>query len=254
MTKIEWCDESWNPVIGCSKISTGCKNCYAERLATRLRHMEKNRSGEKRHYTNVVAPGGWNGRIHFIPDRLKQPLRWKKPRRVFVCSMGDLFHRNVPLRDVDIVFNAAWKAPQHIYLILTKRPCRMEYYFESCRDRGFSVKFWESHGFKLWKGVSVETQNQLLRAGELTQIPAAVRWISLEPLLGPIDLDGSLLWDIHWVVVGAETGPGARPMKLEWARDLLSQCRAAGVPFFFKAAGPKGTPIPDDLMIREYPE
>jgi protein gp37 len=322
-THIEWTDATWNPITGCSVVSPGCTNCYAMKLAgTRLQH-EPSRKG-------LTKPGKagpvWTGEVRFNQQWLDQPLRWKRPRKIFVCAHGDLFAENVPDEWIDQVFAVMLLAGHHIYQILTKRHQRMRAYIASRSipdDRGYPaanirayVNTWlndpnwrQKHrdwarlipeGQNLfsmswplpnvWLGVSVEDQARANeRIPDLLATPAAVRWISAEPLLGPIDLrsltiDGEYemdaisplswreLWDGHfspeatgcnldeaieafaessgtypptddkpasldWVVVGGESGPGARPMHPDWVRSLRDQCAEAGIPFFFKQWG-----------------
>ena len=208
---IEWTQATWNPVTGCTKVSPGCKHCYAERLAKRLQAM-----GVKK-YAN-----GFKVTLH--EDALEIPLRWKQPRIIFVNSMSDLFHEEVPLEFIRKVFAVMRQAHQHIFQVLTKRAERMA--------ELAPLLEWPSN---VWMGVSVENQRYTYRIDLLRQVPASVRFLSLEPLLGPIpdlNLDG-----IHWVIVGGESGPGARPMKKEWVLEIRDQCIRAGVPFFFKQWG-----------------
>ncbi len=234
-TKIEWTDETWNPVTGCTKVSAGCANCYAERMARRL-------AGR---YGYPEAPHHFDVTLH--PERLEQPLRWRKPRRVFVCSMGDLFHEDVPYSWVEDILRIALWTPQHTYQILTKRPERMRVAY-----RTFCQTFNEGYPTKplpnVWLGVSCENQDAAdARIPPLLQTPAAVRFVSAEPLLGAIDLglvnehggpaDFARINGLHWLIVGGESGPGARPMHPDWARGLRDQAQTAGVPFFFKQHG-----------------
>jgi len=212
-TKIEWCSEVWNVVTGCTPISEGCEHCWAERMAKRLRG---------RHGYPADEPF----RVTLHSDRLDQPLCWRKLRRVFVCSMGDLFHADVPLEFIDDVFRMMMLAPKHQYLILTKRPTRMYQFVVDCETEALE---------RAWLGTTVESAKHLDRIDVLRDCPAAIRWLSCEPLLGP--LDNLNLQGIHWVVVGGESGPGARPMHPDWARGVRDQCVAAGVPFFFKQWG-----------------
>jgi len=232
MTKIEWADEVWNPVTGCTPVSEGCENCYAKRMANRLR----GRFG---------YPVDDPFRIAFHPDRLDQPLRRRKHRRIFVCSMSDLFHENVPLDYQMRIFERMSRAKQHIFIVLTKRPQNM---LQFARDCGLipwpftppppmmatpSGVIWPEN---VWPGASVENQK---RADEripiLLQIPAAVRFVSIEPMLGPLEI--SAFPGLDWVIVGGETGPGARPMHPDWVRSVRDQCQEAEVPFFFKQWG-----------------
>lgn len=241
-TGIEWTDATWNPVTGCAKVSAGCKHCYAEREWPRMTKLVPAYAG--RDFTDV--------RTH--EDRLTQPMRWQKPRMIFVNSMSDLFHPDVPFDFIDLVFSSMELSPQHKFQVLTKRADRMCDYIKS------------RFGYRpplpnVWLGVSVEDQAAAdERIPLLLDTPAAVRWISAEPLLGPVDLNrmlvnpergfhASALHEQHddcyycsnaqldWVVVGGESGPKARPMHPDWARNLRDQCAAAGVPFLFKQWG-----------------
>ena len=217
-SKIEWTEHTWNPVTGCTKVSAGCRHCYAERMALRLRAM--------------AAPGyarGFDLTLHV--DRLDQPLERRKPTVYFVCSMADLFHEDVPDAFVDRVLAVARQTPRHTFQILTKRAERLPAFFAS-RPVPSNV----------WLGVTVEDRRHgLPRIDHLRRVPARVRFLSVEPLLedlGPIDLYG-----IQWVVCGGESGPAARPMRSEWALAVRDQCRAAGAAFLFKqwgAWGPDG--------------
>jgi protein gp37 len=210
-SRIEWTEMTWNPVTGCSKVSQGCKHCYAERLALRLQAMGSSRYER-----------GFELRLH--PDLLDTPKRWREARIIFVNSMSDLFHEDAPLSFIRRVFDTMVQCPQHTFQILTKRGARL-------REIG-SVLPWP---LNVWVGVSVEDARVLSRVQYLQDVPAATRFLSCEPLIGPLDdlpLDG-----IHWVIVGGESGPGARPMKKEWVLSILRQCRAARVPFFFKQWG-----------------
>ncbi|MBI2307547.1 MAG: phage Gp37/Gp68 family protein [Rhodocyclales bacterium] len=242
-TKIEWADATWNPVTGCSKVSQGCKHCYAERQWPRMTRLVPSYAG--RDFTDVACHA----------DRLDQPLRWKKPRRVFVNSMSDLFHEVVPDDFILSVFVTMAAARQHTFQILTKRPARMLDLMTRWKAAGLLLR--EGCGVELrnvWLGVSVEDQATAdERIPLLLQTPAAVRWISAEPLLGPVDLTATPAGDIlcrcggcmemtpdtriDWVVAGGESGKNARPMHPAWARSLRDQCAAAGVPFLFKQWG-----------------
>lgn len=282
-TKIEWTNETWNPVTGCSPISPGCDHCYAARMATRL----AGRCGYP------AAPDQFRVTMH--PERLLEPLRWRKPRRVFVCSMGDLFHEDVSDKNIDHVFwamdqsAAKWENTGfggHTFQILTKRPERMLERVTAWQDGNRLAGVYDYLYPHLWLGVTAEDQQ---RADEriplLLQTPAAVRFVSCEPLLGPVKFSGYELsasaqanpagppsYNKHdyltgyvglvdhklkgagyhgpkldWVIVGGETGPGARPMNPDWARSLRDECKAAGVPFFYK----KGQL--DGVTYHEYP-
>ena len=208
---IEWTGATWNPVTGCTKISPGCKHCYAERLALRLQAMGQ--------------PNYANGfRVTLHESALEKPLHWKKPRAVFVNSMSDLFHKDVPLDFILRVFDVMSRASQHTYQILTKRSQRL---LELDAELP-----WQPH---IWMGVSVENADYTFRIEHLRQTGAHVKFLSLEPLLGPLpDLD---LHAIDWVIVGGESGPHTRPIRAEWVREIRDQCVDAGVPFFFKQWG-----------------
>lgn len=285
-TKIEWTEATWNPITGCSVTSPGCTNCYAMKLAgTRLRN-HPSRTGLTR---DSKAGPVWTGEVRFNEEWLGQPLRWKRPRMIFVCAHGDLFHESVPDEWIDRVFAVMALASQHTFQVLTKRSARMREYFrestgwrariaERLNDlkpsplwNGNVYQGWQNlHGTpdglaNVWLGVSVEDQARAdERVPDLLATPAAVRWLSCEPLLGPVDLaairmntchdlgfdalggaeihkdDGDLRTvgrKVDWVVVGGESGLGARPMHPGWARSLRDQCAAAGVPFFFKQWG-----------------
>jgi len=208
---IEWTEMTWNPVSGCTKVSPGCVNCYAERMAKRLKAM-----GAARYQDGFAL------RAH--EAALEEPLRWKAPRKVFVNSMSDLFHKDVPLEFIQRAFDVMARCPQHQFQILTKRAARLR---ELAPELSWTAN--------IWMGVSVEDQKRSRRAVDLSHVPAQIRFLSIEPLLGPIKqlpLDG-----IHWVIVGGESGPGARPIEPRWVDDLLDQCRANAVPFFFKQWG-----------------
>lgn len=257
MTKIEWTDCTWNPTTGCTKISSGCKNCYAARMANRLR----GRFG---------YPADDPFRVTLRPDRLELPFKWRNPRRVFVDSMGDLFHEAVPFDFIAAVFGVMAANPQHTFQILTKRPNRMlEWYSWISPEMDLLNQIAEWPIFpNVWLGVTAENQKAAdERIPTLLQCPAAVRFVSAEPLLGPLNLRRFFLDDdgldleggwpqfagLDWVIVGGETGPGARPMNPDWARQIRDQCKEVGVPFFFKKMG-QGKETPSDLMIREFPK
>lgn len=211
-SKIEWTEQTWNPTTGCTKISPGCKHCYAETMSKRLRAMG--------------TEGYENGfRLTLMPDRLDEPRKRRKPTMYFVNSMSDVFHARVPFEYVDRIFETIEKTPQHTYQMLTKRADRMAQYFAS-----------RPVPPNAWLGVSVENRRHgLPRIDHLRNVAATVRFLSVEPLLeglGPIDLAG-----IHWVIVGGESGPKARPMKLEWLQEVSQQCQDAKVAFFFKQWG-----------------
>jgi protein gp37 len=260
-TKIEWAEKVWNPVVGCTKISPGCQNCYAERMAARLENIAYKTGNQKLHdkyYPTINCNGTWTGKVSLCPDALDEPLRWKKPSRIFVCSMGDLFHEDVPFGFISKVFATMWVAEWHTFLVLTKRPERMREFICEYPPE-FIIENEPSKN--IWLGVTAENQEQAdKRIPILLQIPAAVRFVSVEPMLGPVDLlsndylGGCINCEvcldnpktcinraqdrkIDWVICGGESGPGARPMHRDWARELRDQCKAAGVPFLFKQWG-----------------
>jgi protein gp37 len=210
-SSIEWTEITWNPVTGCTKVSPGCKHCYAERMAKRLKAM-----GQPR-YANGF-------RVTLQHDLVSLPLTWRKPRLVFVNSMSDLFHEQVPDDFIIKCFQTMNMARQHTFQILTKRPERVLELSE--------VLEWSSN---IWMGTSVENSDYQSRSKMLARIPASVRFLSVEPLLGPIPK--LPLRGIHWVIVGGESGPGARPMKAKWVQEIRDNCKAAKVPFFFKQWG-----------------
>jgi protein gp37 len=211
LSSIEWTDATWNPVTGCTKISPGCKHCYAERMAKRLQSM-----GQPRYRD------GFN--LTLQPDVIMQPLSWKKPRLVFVNSMSDLFHDDVPLSYLRTVFQVMAQASWHTFQVLTKRSERLS-------EIAGSI-CWPAN---VWIGVSVESEFYSYRIDHLRGVPAAVRFLSVEPLLGPIN--SLSLANIDWVIVGGESGPHARPVDPEWVRSIRNDCISAGVPFFFKQWG-----------------
>ncbi len=257
-SKIEWTDATWNPITGCSIVSPGCTNCYAMRLAgTRLRTHPSRAGLTKCVNGNYV----WTGEVRFNEGWLHQPLRWKRPRRIFVCAHGDLFHEDVPEDWIDRIFAIMAATPRHTYQVLTKRPDRMADYLGTSHKR---LDFQEFADFRfvtfplpnVWLGTSVEdNQRASERIPALLRCRAAVRFISFEPLLGPIYTDFLAVVDggIDWVIVGGESGPGARSMNPDWARVLRGDCEAAGVAFFMKQMARKAE-IPDDLMIRQFPD
>jgi len=289
---IEWTDATWNPVRGCTKVSPGCKRCYAERFAERFRGV-------------AGHPFEQGFDLKLVPEMLPAPLRWKRPRRIFVNSMSDLFHANVPSEYIAAVFGVMAAAPRHTFQVLTKRADRMRAWFAwaARKDQvgdGIHCAVTEMFAVpelnryltrndgdlvddepaefdhliedppewplaNVWCGVSVENEDYAHRIEDLQATPAAVRFLSLEPLLGPLpELD---LAGIDWVIVGGESGPGARPLELDWVRDIRDQCRRAGVALFVKQLGTawarehkggdgKGAALhrwPEDLRIQEMP-
>jgi len=210
-SKIEWTECTWNPVTGCTKISPGCQNCYAKRMARRLQAMGQ--------------PNYRNGfRLTTHAHMLELPLRWRQPRSIFVNSMSDLFHKDVPLEFIQQVFDVMRRAPQHRFQILTKRSERL-------LDLSPEIAWPEN----VWMGVSIENEDYTFRIDHLRQTGAKVKFLSLEPLLGP--LSHLNLSGINWAIVGGESGPGARPVQQEWVTEIRDQCLSAHVPFFFKQWG-----------------
>ena len=263
-SKIEWTEATWNPILGCDKISPGCKNCYAIRTAHRLQANPNPKVAKAFEGLTVIQGGepNWTGRVNFVAERLEEPLRWRQPRRIFVNSQSDLFHEGVTNEQIAAIFGVMAAARQHTFQILTKRPERALLWFrwiakgdvESAAIRGCTLAAakllresfapFVGPGARaeipwplpnVWLGVSCESPKYKDRIDLLRETPGAVRMLSLEPLLedlGVINLEG-----IHWVIVGGESGPNARPMHPDWARSLRDQCKAAGVPFFFKQWG-----------------
>jgi len=255
MSGISWTDQTWNPIVGCTKVSSGCQNCWAERMA-------------KLHYHGDF-PNGWDGHVKLFPERLEQPLHWRKPRRIAVGLMGDLFHDSVPDEFIENVFWQIGLAKQITFQVLTKRPERMQRFLSAfyryaadqaivaqTRSDWYGVRYENPPVMpfeNLWIGVSVEDQKTAdERIPLLLQTPAAVRFVSLEPLLGPVDLRNIAPHDdfwtdsvdtpdpsrkLSWVICGGESGPGARPMHPDWVRSLRDQCVSAGVAFHFKQFG-----------------
>ena len=221
---IEWTDATWNPVTGCTKLSPGCKHCYAERLAGRLQAMRNPRYGN-----------GFGLTLH--PDQLALPLKWRQPRRIFVNSMSDLFHEAIPEYFIREVFSVMARAHWHVFQVLTKRAQRLAELAPNLE--------WPSN---VWQGVSIEDAEYVDRIANLRAVPAAVRFLSIEPLLGP--MPKLSLRGIHWVIVGGESGPHARPMQPQWATGIKNQCVAAGVPFFFKQWGGR-TPKSGGRMLED---
>lgn len=302
MTAIEWTDTTWNPVVGCTAVAPGCAHCYAAKLAaTRLRHRPE--YARLATYTKGIAR--WTGQVRLLPERLTEPLSWRKPKRCFVCDMGDLFHEDVPFEFIDKVFAAMALTPHITYQLLTKRPERMVEYLEcggsgplgayGVTDRlsylvGDATFPWPLSN--LWLGTSISTQaDAAANVQHLLRCPAVVRFLSVEPLLERILLDDrNMVADetyhdylrgrrgctsqavavrpedttaIHWVIVGGESGPKARPCDEEWIKSIVDQCRAAAVPCFVKQFGSqmrlnsrKGNDPaewPEWARVREFP-
>jgi protein gp37 len=214
-TSIEWTDATWNPVTGCTKISAGCDHCYAERFSERFRGTP-----------NHPFESGFD--LTLRPERIEQPLRWRDPRMIFVNSMSDLFHKEIPRGFISNVCDTMECAHWHTFQVLTKRSSLMRDFLRRRYGKGRGP----TH---IWFGVSIEDESKKSRIRHLQETPAGVRFLSIEPLIGPI---GKLdLTDIDWVIVGGESGPGARPMKAEWVREVRDQCEDVGVAFFFKQWG-----------------
>ncbi|MGI2295123.1 DUF5131 family protein [Paenibacillus sp. GXUN7292] len=230
-SNIEWTEVTWNPVTGCNKISAGCKHCYAATMAKRLHAMNNPR------YINEF-------KVTLHNDLISTPLKWKKPRRIFVNSMSDLFHKDVPIDFIRSVFETMEKAHWHTFQILTKRS-----------DRLLELSNQLPWPQNVWQGVSVEDSKVLHRIDDLRNVPAQIRFLSVEPLIGPIDQLN--LQGIHWVIVGGESGPGARPMDPEWVRTIRDQCISDNVAFFFKQWGGvqkhRNGRVLDGRLWSEYP-
>lgn len=270
--KIQWLNlpgykgETWNPLIGCFKVSAGCKNCYALKMATRIAGIE--RAAGRINYRATLMPdknniqNEWNGFSFLVNEALPKPKQWKKPRVIFVCSMGDLFYEGHLYEWIDAVFSVMSDCDQHIYIVLTKRPEQMVKFYEWKKQQ---------HGIpwrpkdNVWMGVTAENQEQANnRIPYLLQVPAAVRFVSIEPMMGPVDLSQGFDYEneiainfltgdyitnphqeeathsddkLHWVICGGESGHHARPMHPDWVRSIRNQCKEAKVPFFFKQWG-----------------
>lgn len=268
---IAWTDTTWNPIRGCSRVSEGCRNCYAERMAARF-------AGPGQPYEGLVTDGRWNGKVRLVREHLLDPLHWRRPRRVFVNSMSDVFHPEVPDDDILRLFMVMREASQHSFELLTKRPERMRYLLSNwlpaaeAAARGNLELSPPPPAPNIWLGVSVEDQATAdRRIPPLLKTPAAVRWVSCEPCLGPIDLDpwigctcedpqgcpgvaGDGCPGLNWVIVGAESGPHRRPMSPDWVLNLRDQCHAAGTAFFFKSWGiPGREPLLEGKLCQQYP-
>ncbi|TJV26094.1 MAG: DUF5131 family protein [Mesorhizobium sp.] len=225
-TSIEWTDATWNPVAGCTILTAGCTNCYAMRMAARLEAM-----GVEKYAGLTRKTGGrskWTGKINLDRASLLIPVTWSKPRRVFVNSMSDLFHTDVPSEFIHEVWNIMEETPRHTYQILTKRPDRMA---DILLKEGFKVLP------NVWLGTSVEDGRVLHRIDELRLVPAAIKFVSYEPLIGSVA--GGRLEGIHWAIVGGESGPNARPMDPKWIDEIFDQCTDSDASFFFKQWGGK---------------
>ena len=265
---ISWTNATWNPIRGCTMVSPGCVNCYAMAVAARFSGLDP-RTGKPLPYYGLakMTESGprWTNQVRLVPEHLRDPIKWKKPLRIFVNSMSDLFHEKLEFPLIDDIFDVMIQAPWHTYQILTKRAERMLEYFDSTGNR---AEYLVKHP-GIWMGVSVEDQDAAHRLDPLVQIPAGVRWVSAEPLIGPLDMGP---WygkgrGIGWVVVGGESGAGARPMKREWATSIREDCKKRKIPYFFKQKGiwlakelgckdRKGADydeFPEDLKTQEYP-
>jgi len=301
-TSIEWTDKVWNPVTGCTKVSAGCKNCWAERVFPRIYGRDRvpvndaacitNRDPDPANNEHFRSRRFTDVRCH--PERLEQPLHWRKPCRIFVNSMSDLFHESVHRDFILRVWHVMQRCPNHTFQILTKRPWRMKQLIQEWLPAALPLAYFhdiqESPPPNVWLGVSVENQKTAdERIPLLLQTPASVRFVSVEPLLGPVDFtdklgqwadcpehgrirrvdeDGcclgcgadSMHYGLDWVLCGGESGPKARPMEEAWARSVMLQCKSAGVPFFMKQ-GSKANwsdfknfeSFPKDLQVREFP-
>jgi len=210
-SSIEWTDATWNPIIGCTKVSQGCKFCYAETLAERFRGVPGH-------------PFEHGFDLRLVPSKLEEPLHWEKPRKVFTCSMSDLFHEDIPADYIRKVFEVMELANKHTFQVLTKRSSRLIELMNQLP--------WPKN---VWMGVSIENQDAIFRARDLAKVPASIRFLSVEPLIGPIKR--LPLKKIDWVIVGGESGIKARPMDPEWARSIRDECDKKNVAFFFKQLG-----------------
>lgn len=253
-TEIAWTDATWNPVRGCSRVSSGCDACYAMGQAHRFSGPGKPFEG-----LTTIRRGkvDWTGRARFVPEMLSAPLRWTKPRRIFVNSMSDLFHESLSNEEIAAVFGVMAACPRHTFQVLTKRPKRAAEWFSWIGDAGWAERRCHSEAAKVtgravptpldcswplpnvWLGVSAENQDAYNeRVPKLVHgCPAALHWVSLEPQLGPIELRGTGHLHLGWVVQGGESGPGARPFDVAWARSLLDECAESGIPYFLKQLG-----------------
>lgn len=266
MTKIQWTDETWNPTRGCSRTSPGCLNCYAERMAHRF-------SGPGQPYEGLTTIRNgrprWTGEVRFVPKMLEVPLRWSKPRMVFVDSMSDLFHPAVTNEQIAAVFGVMSACPQHTFQVITKRAWRMREWFEWVdKQRRRNDMPQRTPPTNVWLGTSVESQAAAEeRITELLWTPASVRFVSAEPLLERVefryawltgeDVDATFSPRLDWVIVGGESGPGARPCNVDWIRSIVRQCQAAGVACFVKQLGSNPMMRHDSLEGRrngDHPE
>ena len=281
--KISWLNmpgykpETWNPIVGCSKVSAGCENCYAEVMGRRLKGIALAKVGPMSiwKYAKVITDGKWNGTTYMSEVEIMKPNDWKTPRMIFVCSMGDLFHESVPFKSIYKVIDQAVYHPEHLFIILTKRPERMAEYF---KEYPIGIGFTNAPLNNIWLGVTAEKQEQAnIRIRILLKIPAAKRFVSVEPMLGAVDLtrikqfngEGEHIASyqvlepikncgdsnrpaLDWVICGGESGPKARPMHPNWVRSLRDQCKGENVPFFFKGWGTY-RPLTTTKLIENLP-
>jgi protein gp37 len=251
MSKIEWTEKTWNPVTGCSAVSPGCRRCYAARMTRRLAAMPQTR---EKYAGLTAADGHFNNRILLHDDVLGDPLKWKRPTTVFVCSMSDLFHPLVPWDFVNKVWSVMLACPQHTFQVLTKRPALMGQFFKDKRHpwpAGDGPIYAAPH---IWIGTSCENQETAdLRVPQLLAAQGRIKFLSCEPLLAPIDLTRRWLSYLSWVIVGGESGPGSQTVNPDWVRSIRDQCAAAGVSFFFKQwGGPNKRAAGRELDGRTY--
>lgn len=291
--KIDWLNmpgfkgETWNPFVGCTKVSPACKNCYAERMAFRINNMHPGTG-----YNKVISGKKWNGQTHFIEPALDKPLHWRDPRMIFVCSMSDLFHENNSFENIDKIFGLFSQTPQHKYILLTKRPKQALEYFKwfggQIKEMGFDSIPSQSEEpldyYKplenVWIGATVEELKYTPRIDDLLKIPAVVHFVSIEPMLSGMDISdylhdsncnevrheaGCICSEpreicLDWVICGGESGHNARSMNLDWVRSIKDQCEMAKVPFFFKQLSQADFKsfkdrdcFPLDLRINEFP-
>ena len=252
MSKIEWTERTWNPIRGCSRVSEGCENCYAETMAGRF-------SGPGGPYEGLVSKTSkgfrWTGKIHVVEKEINAPYRWKKPQMVFVNSMSDLYHANLEDKDRWRIYKSMKQNPKHTFQVLTKRP------------ENIPTGILDSMPDNVWIGTSVEDNSVKARIAHLIRVRAKTRFLSVEPMLGPLEIDDYLSTGlIHWVIIGGESGPGARKCNLDWKKDLIKQCDKYNVSVFVKQLGSNSRYWPDDsykgsdiskwpewLQRREYP-
>ena len=246
-TKIAWCDATWNPIKGCTKVSAGCDNCWAERMAARF-----SKPGE--HFHGLTKNGKWSGTtVALYKKEMSKPFHWKRPRRIAVCLMGDMYHEDVPFGWIDSVFTMMAETPRHTYMLLTKRPERMVEHYQHYRHEVRSGEIPQN----IWFGISAENQDTFdERFEHLSAIQDNIIYASLEPLLGPVKVNAFL----DLVIVGGESGRGARPMDPRWALSIRDDCERAGISFFFKQGSANNWPdyknfdsFHSELQVRQFP-